>query len=76
MLKNLTIGYTFSLRHNPFVKDLRLYVSGQNLLTFTNYPGMNPEVSTGGTNGWNGYGVDYTSYPVSRIYTVGLNVTF
>ncbi|MCE2616016.1 TonB-dependent receptor [Phocaeicola oris] len=76
MVKNVTVGYTFPFKRNPYVKSLRLYLTGQNLLTFTKYSGMNPEVSRSGTGGLNFYGVDHTAYPVSRVYTVGLNVTF
>ena len=76
MVKNLTVGYTVPLKHNPYVKSVRLYVTGQNLLTLTKYPGMNPEVSRSGTSGLSYYGVDHTSYPVSRVYTAGLNVSF
>lgn len=75
MLKNLTVGYTVPLKKNPYVRSLRFYVSGQNLFTITNYPGMNPEVSRDGTNGLYS-GVDHTAYPVSRVYTFGLNVLF
>ncbi|MDR2120644.1 MAG: TonB-dependent receptor [Tannerella sp.] len=76
MVKNITLGYTVPLKRNPYVKSIRFYLTGQNLLTITNYPGMNPEVSLGNASGLSGYGVDYTAYPVSRIYTAGLNITF
>ena len=76
MLKNLTLGYTVPLKKNPYIKSIRVYLTGQNLLTFTNYPGMNPEVSVSGAGGLHGYGVDYTSYPVSRVYTAGINIRF
>ena len=76
MVKNITLGYTIALKNNPYMRSVRLYVSGQNLLTLTKYPGMNPEVSQGGTGGLTNYGVDHTSYPVSRVYTIGINVSF
>lgn len=76
MVKNITLGYTIPLKKNPYMRSARLYVSGQNLLTLTKYPGMNPEVSQGGAGGLTNYGVDHTSYPVSRVYTVGINVSF
>lgn len=76
MVKNITLGYTVPLKKNPYIRSARLYVSGQNLVTLTKYPGMNPEVSQGGAGGLNFYGVDHTSYPVSRVYTVGINVSF
>lgn len=76
MVKNITLGYTMPMKKNPYIKSARLYVSGQNLLTLTKYPGMNPEVSQGGTSGLTNYGVDHTSYPISRVFTIGINVSF
>lgn len=72
-LKNLNISYsvpaTFLARLgwiNP--GDVRFYLNGENLLTFTPYSAFDPEV------GYNG--VDDGRFPVSRMYSVGLNVTF
>ncbi|MGN6179416.1 MAG: SusC/RagA family TonB-linked outer membrane protein [Mucilaginibacter sp.] len=76
-LKTVNIGYTFS---NDFIRKLslskvRVYVSSQNLFTVTSYKGLDPEIGTQG-----GYatqnGIDNGTYPSSRFYTVGLNVTF
>ncbi|WP_245957387.1 SusC/RagA family TonB-linked outer membrane protein [Chitinophaga flava] len=65
-LKNLLIGYTFNkMRWN---QGLRVYFSGDNLLTFTKYSGMDPEVG--------GVGLDGGQFPVSRVYSLGLNVKF
>ena len=60
-LKNLAIGYTFSNLKGG--KRLRTYVSGQNLLTFTKYTGLDPEVGR--------LGVDGGQYPVSRAIIFG-----
>lgn len=71
-LKNATIGYSISqIRSKVF--SLRLFLSGDNLLLFTNYPGNNPEINNrGGTNpSW-----DDEAYPVARTLTLGLNLTF
>lgn len=69
-LKNLQLGYTF--RKIPGINKLRVYVSGQNLFTLTGYNGIEPEVSGGvlsfGFGGWN--------YPIQRVYTAGVNITF
>lgn len=69
-LKNLQLGYTF--KKIPRLTKLRLYVSAQNLFTLTGYKGVEPEVSgdvlSFGFGGWN--------YPVQRIYTAGVNITF
>ncbi|MDR2969536.1 MAG: TonB-dependent receptor [Tannerellaceae bacterium] len=74
-VKNLTIGYTLPVKPNSYVNGLRVYVSGQNLLTLTNYHGMNPEVSNNGNDGLR-QGVDNSSYPVASVYTVGVNIKF
>ena len=71
----LTIGYTVPLKTNPYIKGLRFYLSGQNLLTWTAYPGMNPEVSSRGASGLY-QGVDITAYPVARTFSLGINVKF
>lgn len=70
-LRNLQIGYTFKFKGS---EKLRLYVSGQNLLTITKYSGFDPEVSSGG-NVINDFGVDYGRYPVARTYLMGINLT-
>jgi len=67
-LQNVTLGYTL---HTAQVKNLRLYVSADNLLTLTKYKGFDPEVSsiTGLAEG-----VDYTNYPMSKTISFGINV--
>lgn len=71
-VKNLTLGYTVPKnlfgRHASQAPNLRVYVSGENLLTFTKYSGMDPEVGN--------YGLDGGTYPVSRVVSFGLNLTF
>ena len=74
-VKNLTVGYTIPIKKNPYVKGLRIYASGQNLLTWTGYKGMNPEVSGKGASGLY-QGVDNTAYPVARTFSLGVNVKF
>lgn len=77
-MQNITLGYTLP---KNFVQkfgltSLRLYFSGQNLFTITNYSGYNPEVSNYNSNGSLTPGVDYGSYPLSKTYSFGLNVSF
>ena len=74
-VKNLTLGYTVPIKKNPYIKGLRVYASGQNLLTWTGYEGMNPEVSGKGASGLY-QGVDNTAYPVARTFSLGVNVKF
>ncbi|MCV9387304.1 SusC/RagA family TonB-linked outer membrane protein [Reichenbachiella ulvae] len=79
-LKNVTLGYTFprSMLEKVFIRSLRVYVSGQNLLTMTDYPGLDPEVgyqnSGSGGDGNRNIGLDYASYPNVRAYTFGINL--
>ncbi|MBU2906697.1 TonB-dependent receptor [Arenibacter algicola] len=74
-VKNITLGYNIPLPDNKFMKSARVNFSAQNPFIFTKYPGMNPEVGIAGLNGLN-QGRDFTSYPISKIYTLGLNFTF
>ena len=71
-LKNINIGYNFSFESG---KKLRLYLSGQNLLTWTKYPGYDPEVQTYAKNPQR-RGVDFGSYPGTKSYVLGLNFNF
>lgn len=85
-LKNLTVGYTLPVTSlNRFsISRLRVYVSSQNLFFITDYSGLDPEIgmqggSSGGTNmppNPTQYGLDNGTYPSSRFFTVGLNLTF
>ena len=76
-LKNLSLGYNFpKALLNPIrISNARLYFSAQNILTFTNYTGVDPEVAYKGAGNVN-LGGDYDSYPNVKSYTVGLNLTF
>lgn len=76
-LKNLTMGYSFNKKRLAARKiaGLRFYVSGQNLLTFTNYTGLDPEVNYRGNDNAV-IGTDFFTYPQARAYTFGFNLTF
>ncbi|HOK51895.1 MAG TPA: hypothetical protein PLF75_08375, partial [Bacteroidales bacterium] len=58
------------------VDRLRIYVGGKNLLTFTKYQAFNPEVSSGSGGGLTALGIDYGTYPATKMYLVGLNLQF
>ena len=82
-LRSLQIGYSFKdeLAKRLGVQRVRMYVSGQNLLTFTKYSGLDPEIGlpsdpSTGTRNVTASGIDIGTYPNSRFYTLGLNVTF
>ena len=74
-LKTLQLGYTFNkaLLSKIKLQGLRIYVSGDNLLTFTDYSGFDPEI---GARGSLDIGIDRGIYPQARIYRVGLSATF
>jgi hypothetical protein len=76
-LKNVTVGYTLpkSITDKVAVSKIRVYVSTQNLFTITSYTGLDPEIGIQGGNPTQN-GIDNGTYPGSKFYTVGLNVTF
>ncbi len=76
-LKNVSIGYTLpaSLLNRFSISRIRIYVSSQNLFTITKYTGLDPEIGIQGGNATQN-GVDNGTYPSSRYFTFGLNVTF
>jgi len=76
-LKNITLGYNFSRAMSKRLKmqSLRAYVSTQNLKTWTNYSGYDPEIGSFNQNPLIN-GVENGRYPISRSITVGLNASF
>lgn len=80
-LNNLSVGYSLpsSLISKFNLQQFRIYATGNNLKLWTNYSGYDPEVSTSrNSTTYSGLtpGVDYSSFPRSRSYTFGVNVTF
>ena len=73
-LKNVQLGYTLpkKLTQKAFIDNFRVYVAGENLLTFTKYHGYDPEISSGGTS----LGIDRGVYPQARTFSIGANITF
>jgi TonB-linked SusC/RagA family outer membrane protein len=73
-LKNMTLGYTVPKSAISKLKmtQARVYVTGQNILTFTKYSGLNPELGyvAGQLN------VDYAQYPLARTWTIGATISF
>jgi ferric enterobactin receptor len=78
-LRSLSLSYDFTgmLTNTRVIKNLSLTAVGTNLFTWTNYKGMDPEVSAaGGTGGSGSTGIDYLGVPAVASFTLGLNVTF
>jgi len=74
-LKNIQIGYTLpeSISDKMKMESLRFYISGTNLFTITGYEGVDPEIAP--IDNLN-MGIDIRTFPISSIYTVGLNLKF
>ena len=76
-LKNVQLGYTFPAKwmRKARIDKLRVYVSGENLLTFTKLmKTMDPEVAN--SSGYSNNGPDGKIYPLQRIWSFGVNITF
>ena len=76
-MKTTTLSYNFGKTALGKLKmdKLTVFVSGYNLVTFTKYSGLDPEVNQYGANGPD-MGVDYGTYPQSRSFLLGVNVGF
>jgi TonB-dependent starch-binding outer membrane protein SusC len=76
-VRNISLGYTIpsSLSQKLRINTSRVYVSGQNLFTFTKYSGYDPEVNFFGSGSIN-QGVDFGSFPNAKTLLVGLNLKF
>ncbi len=70
-LRNVQLSYTFpkSLTDNSFIENLRVYINGQNLATFTSFPFFDPERPAGQQRGSSGF-------PNLRIYSAGMSLNF
>ncbi|WP_461637640.1 SusC/RagA family TonB-linked outer membrane protein [Labilibaculum euxinus] len=75
-LKNLQIGYSLpkSVLDKLHIEKFRIYVSGDNLLTFTEYSGLEPEIGNNGNVFYTG--IDQGIYPQARVFSIGANITF
>jgi len=73
--RTMQVGYTLpaSLVERVKIGSVRFYVNAQNLFTITKYTGFDPEISNSNPLS---SGVDWGQYPVSRAYTMGINVQF
>jgi TonB-linked SusC/RagA family outer membrane protein len=76
-LRNLSLGYNLpsGALKRLALSSMKIYVSAQNLLTFTNYSGYDPEINFQGTNSIS-QSLDYGGYPAAKTFLVGLNMRF
>lgn len=77
-LDNATLGYTFSLPEDSKIDNLRVYFSGNNLFTITDYTGSDPEVRYDDRGDILVPGIDRrtSEYFPTKTYTIGLNINF
>ena len=78
-LRSLSLTYDFTgiLKNQKVIKGISATAIGTNLFTWTNYKGMDPEVSAaGGTGGSGSTGIDYLGVPAVATFTFGINLTF
>ena len=72
-LRNAKLAYAFPNLDIKGVSSLMIYASGQNLVTWTKYRGYNPDINALGNSNVR---IDYSAYPLARIYSIGINVKF
>lgn len=72
-LRNIELAYNVPI---PSTRNVDVYVSGQNLLTITNYPGVDPDVNIDGGATSLAQGHDYSGYPQSKSITFGVRLGF
>lgn len=70
-LKNIRLSYNFPNLSLGGISSLSVYATGQNLFTITDYRGYNPDVNVLGSSNIR---IDYSAYPLARIYSLGLNI--
>ncbi|HWK99326.1 MAG TPA: hypothetical protein VNQ55_05245, partial [Parapedobacter sp.] len=80
-IRNITLGYNFkyAVLKKWNVRGVRVFVMADNLHTFTKYPGANPEVNNAGGSGADENtrpATDYGGYPLSKRFSLGINVSF
>jgi len=76
-LRNVSVGFDLAkLVKIPRISKCQLVFTGRNILTFTNYTGYDPEISSGSVNSSFDRGVDHSTLPNTKSYQVGLNIGF
>ena len=74
-INNVTFGYNLDVKKLKFITSARIYASGSNLATITNYKGIDPELSSG-DGGLTTGNDSRDKYPTTRTFTLGINLNF
>ena len=74
-LQEITLGYTLpqSFARRSGMEGARIYISGRNLKTWTDYAGYNPDVNSNGASANISLGTDFYAYPLARSFMIGLS---
>ena len=76
-LKNISLGYSIKGDMlNKHINKLRMYISGQNLVTLTDYSGLDPEIGKPNNNSNFEVGIDRGNYPQPKSLLLGIQVSF
>jgi TonB-linked SusC/RagA family outer membrane protein len=77
-LQEVTVGYQLpqTLAARAGMSRARLYVSGRNIHTWTDYSGYSPDVNSGGASSSTTFGTDFYTYPIARAFTIGFQGTW
>ncbi len=75
-LKNILLSYSLPVQKLSWLSKAEIYVSGQNVVTFTKYSWFDPEMNTLGGSNSISIGVDQTGYPTAKTFTAGTRLTF
>lgn len=77
-LQEVTLGYRLpeQLLGNVRMREGRIYVSGRNLATWTDYSGYNPDVNSSGSSANVSLGLEFYAYPLARTFTIGFSGTW
>lgn len=72
-LQSVRLAYNIPVNKIGFVRNINVYLTGQNLLTITDYEGIDPAANASGSDILK---IDYNAYPLAKTYLVGLNISF
>ena len=74
-ISNVTLAFDLPVENSNVFSRANIYLSGNNLLTITDYSGYNPEITSFMNNG-NILGTEWNGYPNARTFTLGINLDF